>query len=324
MEPLLNIQDLHTYFYTPEGVIRAADGISLEIFPGETLGLVGESGSGKTVTALSILRLVPPPGRIVRGSIRFRGRDLLELDNREIRSIRGGKISMVFQEPMSALNPVLTVGSQIAESIVLHQQVSKKEARAVSIDLLKTVGIPSPADRFQQYPHQLSGGMRQRVMIAMALSGNPDLVLADEPTTALDVTVQAQILNLLDTLKQEIGMAILFITHDLGIVAEHANRVAICYAGRIVELAPVRGLYSHPAHPYSQSLLESIPKMEIPGDDPHLSALPGTVPDLKNLPPGCRFAPRCPRATAECREYDGALKQIHAEHLAACIHPLTE
>ena len=322
MDTLLHIDNLHTRFYTPEGVIRAVDGISLDISPGEILGLVGESGSGKTVTALSILRLVPPPGKIVEGTIEFRGRNLLELDSRELRKVRGGNISMVFQEPMSALNPVLTVGSQIAESVSLHQQVSGKKAKEKSIELLQTVGIPSPEERYRSYPHQLSGGMRQRVMIAMALAGNPDLVLADEPTTALDVTVQAQILALLDKLKREIGMSILFITHDLGIVAEHANRVAICYAGKLMEIAPVHELYSRPAHPYSEALLKSIPKLEIPEKDARLSALPGTVPDLKHLPPGCRFEPRCPRATTQCREYDGAMNSIRAGHLAACIHPL--
>jgi oligopeptide/dipeptide ABC transporter ATP-binding protein len=320
--PLLNVDNLQTHFFTPEGVIRAADGISFELSAGETLGLVGESGSGKTVTALSILRLVPPPGRIVGGRIEFTGRDILQLTPSELRKIRGDRIAMVFQEPMSALNPVLTVGNQVLESVRLHQKVSRREGQDKTVELFKLVGIPSPEMRFKAYPHQLSGGMRQRVMLAMALAGKPDLLLADEPTTALDVTIQAQVLNLLDDLKKNLGMAVLFITHDLGIIAEHADRVAICYAGKIVEMAPVRELFSRPAHPYAQGLLNSIPKFSSGEKDLKLTALPGTVPDLKHLPPGCRFEPRCPRSRPECRQYDGELKTMRTGHLAACINPI--
>jgi len=322
MNPLLKVENLQTHFFTPEGVIKAADGISFEISAGETLGLVGESGSGKTVTALSILRLVPPPGRIVGGKIEFAGQDILKLAPAELRKIRGARIAMVFQEPMSALNPVLTVGSQVLESVRLHQRVSPGEGREKTIELFQLVGIPSPEIRFQAYPHQLSGGMRQRVMLAMALAGKPDLLLADEPTTALDVTIQAQVLNLLDELKKNLGMSVLFITHDLGIIAEHADRVAICYAGRIVEMAPVRELFARPAHPYSQGLLNSIPKLFSGGKDLKLSALPGTVPDLKHLPSGCRFEPRCSRSLPPCQKYDGEMKNLRAGHLAACINPL--
>ncbi len=321
---LLKVDNLQTHFFTPEGVIRAADGISFELSVGETLGLVGESGSGKTVTAFSILRLVPPPGRIVGGRIEFAGRDILQLSPSELRKIRGGRIAMVFQEPMSALNPVLTVGSQVLESVRLHQKVSRREGRDKTVELFRLVGIPSPEMRFKAYPHQLSGGMRQRVMLAMALAGKPDLLLADEPTTALDVTIQAQVLNLLDELKKNLGMSVLFITHDLGIIAEHADRVAICYAGKIVEMAPVRVLFSRPAHPYAQGLLNSIPKLSSGGKDLKLTALPGTVPDLKHLPPGCRFEPRCPRSRPDCRQYDGELKTMRAGHLAACINPLNQ
>jgi len=321
---LLKVENLQTHFFTPEGVIRAVDGISFDLSAGETLGLVGESGSGKTVTALSILRLVPPPGRIVEGKIEFAGQDLLKLTPSELRKIRGNRIAMVFQEPMSALNPVLTVGSQVLESVRLHQKVSRWEGRDKTVELFKLVGIPSPEIRFKAYPHQLSGGMRQRVMLAMALAGKPDLLLADEPTTALDVTIQAQVLDLLDKLKKNLGMSVLFITHDLGIIAEHADRVAICYAGKIVELAPVRELFARPAHPYSQGLINSIPKMFSGGKDLKLSALPGTVPDLKNLPPGCRFEPRCPRALPLCRKYDSEQKTIRPGHLAACINPLNQ
>ncbi len=321
---LLKVDNLQTHFFTPEGVIRAADGISFELSVGETLGLVGESGSGKTVTAFSILRLVPPPGRIVGGRIEFAGRDILQLSPSELRKIRGGRIAMVFQEPMSALNPVLTVGSQVLESVRLHQKVSRREGRDKTVELFRLVGIPSPEMRFKAYPHQLSGGMRQRVMLAMALAGKPDLLLADEPTTALDVTIQAQVLNLLDDLKKNLGMSVLFITHDLGIIAEHADRVAICYAGKIVEMAPVRELFARPAHPYAQGLLNSIPKLSSGGKDLKLTALPGTVPDLKHLPPGCRFEPRCPRSRPDCRQYDGELKTMRAGHLAACINPINQ
>ena len=321
---LLKVDNLQTHFFTPEGVIRAADGISFELSAGETLGLVGESGSGKTVTALSILRLVPPPGRIVGGRIEFAGRDILQLTPSELRKIRGDRIAMVFQEPMSALNPVLTVGDQVLESVRLHQKVSRREGRDKTVELFKLVGIPSPEMRVAAYPHQLSGGMRQRVMLAMALAGKPDLLLADEPTTALDVTIQAQVLNLLDELKINLGMSVLFITHDLGIIAEHADRVAICYAGKIVETAPVRELFSRPAHPYTQGLLNSIPKFSSGEKDLKLTALPGTVPDLKHLPPGCRFEPRCPRSRPECRQYNGELNTMRTGHLAACINPINQ
>jgi len=307
---LLNIQDLKTYFFTEEGVAKAVDGVSFSLQERETLALVGESGCGKSVTALSILRLIPdPPGKIVGGSILFRGTDLLGLNEKEMRAIRGNKISMIFQEPLTSLNPVFCVGDQIAEVIQLHQKQKKKEAWKKSIEMLKLVGIPSPEQRVKDYPHQLSGGMRQRVMIAMALSCHPQLLIADEPTTALDVTIQAQILDLINALKEELGMALLLITHDLGVVAETAKTVAVMYAGRIVEYADVSELFRKPLHPYTQGLLHSLPRINAHEQGrARLEAIPGTVPPILHLPEGCKFSTRCPKVFAPCRETEPGLK----------------
>ncbi len=305
-EPLLAVDNLVTTFRTESGVVRAVDGVSFTVAAGETLAVVGESGCGKSVTSLSVLRLVPnPPGRIEAGRIRFRGQDLLQLPEREMRAIRGNEISMVFQEPMTSLNPVFTVGAQIGEAIALHQKVGKTEARTRAIEMLKRVGIPAPEQRVDEYPHQLSGGMRQRVMIAMALSCNPALLIADEPTTALDVTVQAQILELIASLQESMGMAVLLITHDLGVVAEVADRVAVMYAGRIVEYAPVADIFARPQHPYTVGLLESLPAMSAGRD--RLRVIPGTVPNPAEFPSGCPFHPRCAIAVAAC---SGALPAL--------------
>ncbi len=317
---LLTVEDLQTHFFTEEGVVRAVDGIRLSIRPGETLGLVGESGCGKTVTALSILRLIPdPPGRIVGGTISLEGKDLVRLPEEEIREIRGRVISMIFQEPMTSLNPVFTVGEQVAEGIRHHQKVSKREAWERAIEVLRRVKIPDPARRAQEYPHQLSGGMRQRVMIAMALALNPKLLIADEPTTALDVTIQAQILELLLALKEEMKMAVLLITHDLGVVAETAERVVVMYAGRVVEEASVQQLFDNPLHPYTHGLLESLPKLEAGKGRQRLTAIPGLVPNLLDLPRGCKFAPRCPKVIAECWPTEPELREVHPGHWARCI-----
>lgn len=301
--PLLEVQDLSTGFQTERGWAWAVNGVSFSIDRGETLCLVGESGCGKTVTGLSILRLVPsPPGRIVSGRIRIDETDLLGLPEKEMRRIRGNRISMIFQEPMTSLNPVFTVGSQVAEAIQLHQRVSRKEALKRTIEMFGQVGLPSPEQRIKDYPNQLSGGMRQRVMIAMALSCHPDVLIADEPTTALDVTIQAQILDLVAALQRQMGMAILFITHDLGIVAQIADDVAIMYAGRIVEHAPVTDLYDRPRHPYTMGLLRSVPKPRAQeGQRPRLDAIPGAVPDLTRLPAGCSYQDRCPWVIEKCR-----------------------
>jgi oligopeptide/dipeptide ABC transporter ATP-binding protein len=291
-EPLLQVRDLVTSFQVEEGSARAVDGVSFEVYPGETLGLVGESGCGKSVTALSILRLVPePPGRIEAGSILYRGGDLLALPAGEMRRIRGNEISMVFQEPMTSLNPVFTCGEQIREAIMLHQRLGKKAARERAIEMLRKVRIPGPEQRFDEYPHQLSGGMRQRVMIAMALSCNPSLLIADEPTTALDVTIQAQILDLLRELQEELNMAVLMISHDLGVIAEIANRVVVMYAGTVVEEGAVEALFQSPRHPYTRGLLESLPRLEVTRK--RLAAIPGRVPSPVRRPPGCRFSNRC-------------------------------
>lgn len=303
--PLLEVNDLKTYFRTEDGLVRAVDGVTFHIMPGETLGVVGESGSGKSVASLSVLRLIPsPPGRIVGGSVTFRGQDLLAKSAEEIRAIRGNEISMVFQEPMTSLNPVLTCGSQIAEAIMLHQKVGPKEARDKTIDMLRRVGIPLPERRFDEYPHQLSGGMRQRVMIAMALSCNPKLLIADEPTTALDVTIQAQILELMDELKAEFGMSILLITHDLGVIAEMAQRVVVMYGGQVVEQALAVPLFRRPLHPYTEGLLRSVPRLDRGRGEERerLYSIQGVVPNMINVPPGCRFNARCPVAIDRCRE----------------------
>jgi peptide/nickel transport system ATP-binding protein len=311
VEPLLAIDGLVTEFRGNGGVVRAVDGVSFEIAPRSTLGVVGESGSGKSVTALSIMRLLAEPsGRIVSGSIRYAGQDLVKLPATEMRALRGNRIAMIFQEPMTSLNPVFTVGSQVAEVVRLHQHKSRAEARTVAIEMFRKVGIPSPEQRVDAYPHQLSGGMRQRVMIAMALACKPDLLIADEPTTALDVTIQAQILELLVTLQQELGMSILLITHDLGVVAETCDEVVVMYAGRIVEHATAEMLFSAPRHPYTAGLLRSIPS----GTE-RLQEIPGVVPSLAALPRGCKFADRCTAVQDRCRTDEPELVQLGASRV---------
>jgi oligopeptide/dipeptide ABC transporter ATP-binding protein len=294
---LLDVQHLTTAFDTPQGRLLPVDDVSFVVRRGETLGLVGESGCGKTLTALSIMRLVQPPGRIVSGRVTFDGRDLLALPERQMQAVRGARISLVFQEPMSALNPVFTVGDQIAEAVFVHRQASRRGARARAVELLEAVRIPDPARSARAYPHQLSGGMRQRVLIAIALACRPALVIADEPTTALDVTIQAEILDLLREMKAAYQLSLLLITHDLGVVAEMADRVLVMYAGRIVEEAPVRALFATPAHPYTQGLLASVSRR---AEGRHLPAIEGTVPDLSALPPGCAFGPRCALRIPRC------------------------
>jgi oligopeptide/dipeptide ABC transporter ATP-binding protein len=323
MPPLIEVQDLRTHFFTDDGVVKAVDGCSWRIERGKTLGVVGESGCGKSVTALSILRLVAPPGRIVGGRILFRDDgaevDLAALPETRMREIRGSKISMIFQEPMTSLNPVFTVGQQIVEAILLHQKASRAEARTRAIEMLKKVRIPEPEHRIDGYPHQFSGGMRQRAMIAMALSCNPRLLIADEPTTALDVTIQAQILDLLRDLQREFGMSIMIITHDLGIVAETADDVVVMYASKIVEQAPSRELFVRPLHPYTQGLFKARPKPGTPRTE-KLSVIEGMVPSPLNFPPGCKFHPRCPRGKDDdrCRSEEPALREIAPAHLSAC------
>jgi oligopeptide/dipeptide ABC transporter ATP-binding protein len=316
---LLNIEGLQTHFYTEAGTVRAVDGVSLLVRKGETLGIVGESGCGKSVTALSVLRLIPnPPGKIVGGTIHLEGRDLLKLPEKEMRKVRGASISMIFQEPMTSLNPVFTAGDQIAEGIRLHQRLSKRESWDKAIEMLRLVRIPDPDRRVKEYPHQMSGGMRQRVMIAMALSCNPQLLIADEPTTALDVTIQAQILELLNQLKTELGMAVMLITHDLGVVADTAARVAVMYAGRVVEEAPVMELFSNPKHPYTQGLLASIPRIEKAERRPRLQAIPGMVPDMLDLPRGCKFQARCTKLFEPCSGEEPELKSVAPNHRVRC------
>jgi oligopeptide/dipeptide ABC transporter ATP-binding protein len=324
MAALLEVRNLETHFFTEEGVSRAVDGVSFAIDAGRTLGMVGESGCGKSMTALSILRLVPsPPGRIVGGQILYQGRDLLTLSEAEMRKVRGNEIAMIFQEPMTSLNPVFTVGDQIGEAIRLHQGTSRRETRERVVEMLRLVEIPEPARRVDEYPHQLSGGMRQRVMIAMALSCTPKLLIADEPTTALDVTIQAQILGLLADLKARLGMALLLITHDLGIVAEQADDVVILYAGRIVERATVERLFTRPLHPYTRGLLDSLPKVGA-ARGTRLRPIPGALPPLTRLPSGCRFRDRCPVAVEECAAVDPRLEEKGRGHLAACIRVPSE
>jgi peptide/nickel transport system ATP-binding protein len=321
--PLLELDNVRTWFYTREGVVRAVDGVSFTIAAGETLAIVGESGCGKSVTAQSILRLLPsPPARIVEGAIRFEGRNLLELTDAQMRDIRGNQIAMIFQEPMTSLNPVLTIGHQIAESLVRHQSLDHRAADARAVEMLGLVNIAEPARRAKEYPHQLSGGMRQRAMIAMALACNPKLLIADEPTTALDVTIQAQILDLMRELKSKIGAAIMLITHDLGVVAEMAERVVVMYAGRKVEEAPVGELFEHPLHPYTRGLLGSMPRLGASlGDAPpqRLNEIAGVVPSLREEIPGCAFAPRCSLATERCRQSVPPLERKGARHLVACF-----
>jgi len=316
-EALVEVKNLKTYFYTEEGVVKAVDGVDYEIYPGETLGIVGESGCGKSVTSLSIMRLVEsPPGRIEAGEINFDSRDLTKIPEKEMRKIRGNDISMIFQEPMTSLNPVYTVGDQIMEAIILHKKVDKKEARRQAIDMLQKVGIPLPEQRVDEYPHQLSGGMRQRVMIAMALSCDPQLLIADEPTTALDVTIQAQILELMNSLKESYGMAIMMITHDLGVIAEVSDRVAVMYAGKVVEYTDVDTLFEDPKHPYTWGLMNSIPKLD--KDVDRLEAIPGSVPSPLNFPEGCKFNTRCPLAEGKCFEEEPPLEDTDGEHMVRC------
>jgi peptide/nickel transport system ATP-binding protein len=323
-EPILDIADLRTWFFTRDGVVRAVDGVSFHVIPGETLAIVGESGCGKSVTALSVLRLIPsPPGRVVSGRIRFAGRDLLELSEAEMRDVRGNEISMIFQEPMTSLNPVLTIGRQIAETLTLHQGLDRRAALAKAVDMLRLVHIPEAERRITEYPHQLSGGMRQRVMIAMALACNPKLLIADEPTTALDVTIQAQILDLMRELKQKIDAAIVLITHDLGVVAEMAQRVVVMYAGRKAEEAPVGTLFRRPLHPYTRGLLASVPRLGATLNRQHslrLAEIPGTVPSLKEEIRGCPFETRCAFATDLCRREMPDFEEKEPGHFAACFH----
>jgi oligopeptide/dipeptide ABC transporter ATP-binding protein len=315
---LLEVNGLRTEFRSGGSSFAAVDGISFSLAPGETLGIVGESGCGKSVTSLSIMRLVPnPPGRITAGEIRLEGRNLLDLPESEMRAVRGDDIAMIFQEPMTSLNPVQTVGEQIVEAVQLHRSLSAAEARMRALEMLRLVKIPSPETRLDEYPHQLSGGMRQRVMIAMALACDPKLLIADEPTTALDVTIQAQILDLLRDLRERTGAAIMLITHDLGVVAELAHRVIVMYAGRIVEEAPVGLLFSDPQHPYTLGLLGSIPRLGSDGDE-RLTAIEGVVPNPYAPPPGCRFSPRCALADAQCRAEQPTLREIAPGHRAAC------
>lgn len=321
--PLIQLQDLKTYFYTEDGVVKAVDGVSFEIEPQQTLGVVGESGCGKSVTALSIMGLVPmPPGKIVKGHIYLHkdgnSVDLATLHpkGKEYRSIRGQEIAMIFQEPMTSLNPVFTVGYQIMEAIMLHQKVSKKEARKKAIEMLRQVGIPEPEQRVDEYPHQLSGGMRQRAMIAMALSCNPSLLIADEPTTALDVTIQAQVLDLMRDLQQRFKMAIMFITHNLGVVAEMCQEVVVMYLGKVVEHALVHPLFHESKHPYTQGLLHSIPSLAT--KKKRLEPIQGIVPDPLDAPPGCPFNPRCPHAMEICTREMPPLREVDVDHEAAC------
>ncbi|MDO8137013.1 MAG: ABC transporter ATP-binding protein [Candidatus Brocadiales bacterium] len=316
-EPLLEVTGLKTYFFLPPEVIRAVDVVSFSLFRGETLALVGESGCGKSVSALSILRLLPhPPAKILSGRIGFRGTDILKLSKEEMRRIRGKEISMIFQEPMSSLNPLLTVGEQIIEAVLVHLPINKKEAKERAVEMLRKVGIPDPEQRQRNFPHELSGGMRQRVMIAMALICNPSLLIADEPTTALDVTIQAQVLHLLRGLQEDSGMAILLITHDLGMVAEIATSVAVMYAGRIVEGARAEELFQKRLHPYTRGLFMSLPQLARTGQ--RLFSIAGSVPDMADLPRGCRFWPRCPEVREVCRESEPELKDVYDGHKVAC------
>ena len=318
---MLEVKHLVTEFQTDEGVLRAVDDVSFEIPASGTLGIVGESGCGKSVTSLSILRLIQRPGRIASGEINFQGRDLLKHTEREMRGVRGKDIAMIFQEPMSSLNPVYTVGDQIAESLVLHQGKTKKQAIARAVELLALVGIPSPDERVHAYPHQMSGGMRQRVMIAMALACEPKLLIADEPTTALDVTIQAQILELLTRLRVKLSMAVMLITHDLGLVAEFADDVVVMYAGRVVERAPVKQLFADPRHPYTRGLLRSVPSYGDNSRRHRLPTIPGVVPDLRHLPTGCRFQDRCPERIDVCASAEPELYRVRDSdgRLARCF-----
>lgn len=316
---LLRVQDLRTYFDTEDGLVRAVDGVTFSIDSGETFALVGESGCGKSVTAFSIMGIVPmPPGKKAGGSIEFEGRNLLNYSEKEMRQVRGSQISMVFQEPMSSLNPVFTCGNQIVEAIRLHRPVGAPEAREMAIEMLAKVGIPAPAQRFTEYPHQMSGGMKQRVMIAMALCCNPKLLVADEPTTALDVTIQAQILDLVKSIQEDLDLAVLLITHDLAVVAETAHRVGVMYASKMVETTDVTSLFNEPLHPYTQGLFRSLPRLGVRTE--RLETIPGNVPNPLHFPTGCKFHPRCPigRTDPQCRNEEPPLKEVRPGHMCAC------
>ena len=319
-EPLLQIQNLQTHFFTAEGVVRAVNGVTYDVQPGETLGLVGESGSGKSVSALSLMRLVPnPPGKIVGGEVLFDGESLLDVTDKRMREIRGNDIAMVFQEPMTSLNPVLTIGRQLTEALELHLDLTGHDAKRRAVELLHLVGIPAAEERLGDYPHQFSGGMRQRVMIAMGLSCDPKLLLADEPTTALDVTIQAQVLEVMARLSRELGTAVIVITHNLGVVARYADRVNVMYAGRIVESGPAMEIYHQPRHAYTLGLLESVPRLDARSG--RLIPIEGTPPDLAHLPEGCAFEPRCRFATDICRQERPDLTEYSPGHTMACWHP---
>ncbi len=315
---LLDVHDLKVEFQTLEGTVHALNGVSFSVNPGKTLGIVGESGCGKSVSVLAVMRLIPqPPGRILSGRVEFAGQDLLRLSVPEMQDVRGKDVSMIFQDPMTSLNPVLTIGRQIGETMMVHKGLTEREARQESIHLLEQVGIPNPAMRLDDYPHHFSGGMRQRVMIAMALSCKPKLLIADEPTTALDVTIQVQILDLVKQLRDEMNMAVIWISHDLAVIAELADRVAVMYSGYLVEEADVFQLYRQPLHPYTLALLQSLPRMDT-GELDTLTAIPGTPPDATRLPPGCPFAPRCRFAVQHCREENPSLAEVGLDHKAAC------
>ena len=323
MSSLLEVDGLGTWFYTRQGIVKAVDGVDFQVDAGETLAIVGESGCGKSMTALSLMRLIPsPPGRIVSGSIKLGGRDLLKISEEEMRAVRGNEISMIFQEPMTSLNPVMTIGKQISEALILHRDMDRKAALKRAVEMLDLVRIPEPAQRAKEYPHQLSGGMRQRAMIAMALACNPKVLIADEPTTALDVTIQAQILDLMIELKEKTGTAIVLITHDLGVVAETTERVVVMYAGRKVEQATVDALFEEPLHPYTRGLMRAIPRLDVEADAagtrPRLQEIPGLVPILTQPIIGCAFAPRCGFATDRCRKESPPLVDTGAGHLVAC------
>ena len=319
-DPILSIRDLVVEFRTDDGVVQAVDGVSYDVYPGETLGIVGESGSGKSVSQLAVLGLIPqPPGRIVRGEALFDGKDTLKMSKKQLRHIRGGAVAMVFQDPMTSLNPVFKIGHQLAEAIQAHNDVSDKVARSRSIDLLRLVGVPNPERRYDQYPHEFSGGMRQRAMIAMAIANQPKLLIADEPTTALDVTIQAQILEVLKKAQDETHAATILITHDLGLIAEMADRVVVMYAGKVVELTDVHTIFEAPRHPYTVGLMESLPRMTV--DEEWLRPIPGQPPSLINRPPGCPFHPRCflSQGRVQCREEEPPLRSLGADlHLSAC------
>jgi len=318
MGTLLEVKDLRTEFHTQDGIVHAVNGVSFTVDEGETLGMVGESGCGKSQTVLSVMRLIPvPPGKIAGGQVLFQGRDLLQVDDEEIRSVRGNKIAMVFQDPMTSLNPVLTIGTQIGESLELHLGMTREQARHRSVELLKMVGIPEAESRLDDYPHQFSGGMRQRVMISMALSCSPQLLIADEPTTALDVTIQAQIVDIVKRLKSELGMAIIWITHDLGIIAGLADRINVMYAGYVIETAPSRDIFANPSHPYTLGLLASIPRLDETRKE-KLSPIEGLPPDLIQMPTGCPFYDRCRFRTQKCLEENPSLISVGMRHWSAC------